>query len=97
MAKSQPEEKLAVEAGYWILYRYNPLLELEGKNPLQLDSKEPDFEKVKELLDSEVRFTSLKKAFPKRAKELQEQTVKNLKWRYNFYKRQASIDYSKED
>ncbi len=97
MAKSQPEEKLAVEAGYWTLYRYNPLLELEGKNPLQLDSKEPDFEKVKELLNSEVRFTSLKKAFPKRAKELQEQTVKNLKWRYNFYKRQASIDYSKED
>ena len=97
MAKSQPEEKLAVEAGYWTLYRYNPMLELEGKNPLQLDSKEPDFEKVKELLNSEVRFTSLKKAFPKRARELQEQTVKNLKWRYNFYKRQASIDYSKED
>ncbi len=97
MAKSQPEEKLAVEAGYWTLYRYNPLLELEGKNPLQLDSKEPDFEKVKELMNSEVRFTSLKKAFPKRAKELQELTVKNLKWRYNFYKRQASIDYSKED
>ncbi len=95
MARSQYEEKLAVEAGYWTLYRYNPLLELEGKNPLQLDSKEPDFEKLKEFHDLEVRFTSLKKAFPERAKELQEQALKNAQWRYNFYKRQAMLDYSK--
>jgi pyruvate-ferredoxin/flavodoxin oxidoreductase len=95
MARSQYEEKLAVEAGYWTLYRYNPLLELEGKNPLQLDSKEPDFEKLKEFHDLEVRFTSLKKAFPERAKELQEQALKNAQWRYNFYKRQSMLDYSK--
>jgi pyruvate-ferredoxin/flavodoxin oxidoreductase len=97
MARSQHEEKLAVEAGYWTLYRYNPLLELEGKNPLQLDSKEPDFEKLKEFHNLEVRFTSLKKAFPERAKELEEIALKNARWRYNFYKRQAEIDYSKED
>ncbi len=96
MARSQHEEKLAVEAGYWTLYRYNPLRELEGKNPLQLDSKEPDFEKLKEFHDLEVRFTSLKKTFPERAKELQEAALKNAIWRYNFYKRQAEIDYSKE-
>jgi len=97
MARSQYEEKLAVEAGYWIMYRYNPLLELEGKNPLHLDSKVPDFEKLKEFHDLEVRFTSLKKTFPERAKELQEVAIKNAKWRYNFYKRQADIDYSSED
>ena len=97
MARSQYEEKLAVEAGYWTMYRYNPLLELEGKNPLHLDSKEPDFEKLKDFHDLEVRFTSLKKTFPERAKELQEVALKNAKWRYNFYKRQAEIDFSSED
>lgn len=97
MNQSQLEEKLAVQAGYWTLYRYNPLLELDGKNPFQLDSKEPDFDKLKEFYDLEVRFTSLKKAFPERAKELQDLGVKNAKWRYNFYKRQANMDYSSEE
>ena len=97
MNRSQHEEKLAVEAGYWNLYRYNPLLEIEGKNPLQLDSKEPDFSKLKEFHDLEVRFASLKKTFPERAKELEKVALKNAQWRYNFYKRQASIDFSAED
>jgi len=97
MNLSQHEEKLAVEAGYWSMYRYNPLLELEGKNPLQLDSKEPDFEKLQAFHDLEVRFTSLKKTFPERAKELEAVALKNAKWRYNFYKRQAAIDFSSED
>ncbi len=97
MNRSQHEEKLAVEAGYWNLYRYNPLMELEGKNPLVLDSKEPDFNKLKEFHDLEVRFTSLKKTFPERAEELEKIALKNAQWRYNFYKRQASIDYSSED
>jgi len=97
MNRSQHEEKLAVESGYWNLYRYNPLLELEGKNPLMLDSKEPDFDKLKEFHNLEVRFTSLKKAFPERAEELEKVALKNAKWRYNFYKRQASLDYSSED
>jgi len=96
MAKVMDEEKFAVEAGYWNLYRYNPLLELEGKNPFQLDSKEPDFDKYKEFLDMEVRFTSLKKTFPERAKELQEHSLNNMKWRYNFYKRMAEMDYSEK-
>jgi len=97
MEQSQLEEKLAVQSGYWTLYRYNPMLELEGKNPFQLDSKEPDFDKLKEFYDLEVRFTSLKKAFPERAKELQDLGVKNAKWRYNFYKRQANLDYASEE
>jgi len=94
MAKVMDEEKFAVEAGYWNLYRYNPLLELEGKNPFQLDSKAPDFSKYKEFLDMEVRFTSLKKTFPERAGELQEKSLKNMQWRYNFYKRMADMDFS---
>lgn len=97
MDRSQHEEKLAVESGYWTLYRYNPMLELEGQNPFQLDSKEPDFERLPEYYDLEVRFTSLKKTFPERAKELQLQAVKNAKWRYNFYKRQVNMDYSSEE
>ena len=54
MGKSQAEEKKAVECGYWQLYRYNPLLEAEGKNPFQLDSKEPDYSKFREFLMGEV-------------------------------------------
>jgi pyruvate-ferredoxin/flavodoxin oxidoreductase len=96
MDRSQHEEKLAVESGYWTLYRYNPMLELEGQNPFQLDSKEPDFEKLPEYYDLEVRFTSLKKTFPEKAKDLQLQAVKNAKWRYNFYRRQSEMDYSQE-
>ncbi|MCX7697009.1 MAG: pyruvate:ferredoxin (flavodoxin) oxidoreductase [Bacteroidales bacterium] len=70
MSKAQEQQKLAVEAGYWFLYRYNPLLEKEGKNPFQLDSKEPDWSKFQSFLQSEVRFTALAKTFPKEASEL---------------------------
>ena len=62
MGKSQAEEKKAVECGYWQLFRFNPLLEAEGKNPFQLDSKEPDYTKFREFLMGEVRFNSLMKA-----------------------------------
>lgn len=96
MAKSQAEEKLAVEGGYWSLYRYNPMLEMEGKNPFQLDSKEPDWNKFEQFHNQEVRFLSLKKSFPERSRELNTLALKNAKWRYNWYKRQASMDYSEE-
>jgi pyruvate-ferredoxin/flavodoxin oxidoreductase len=94
MAESQAEEKYAVQSGYWSLYRYNPLLEKEGKNPFQLDSKEPDWDKYQNFLDMEVRFLTLKKSFPERAKELQQRAIKNAQWRYNYYKRLAEMDYS---
>ena len=64
LGKSQAEEKKAVECGYWQLYRYNPTLEEEGKNPFQLDSKEPDYSKFRDYLMGEVRFNSLLKAAP---------------------------------
>ncbi|CCZ10884.1 pyruvate:ferredoxin (flavodoxin) oxidoreductase [uncultured Culturomica sp.] len=93
MGKSQAEEKKAVECGYWQLYRYNPLLECEGKNPFQLDSKEPDFSKFREFLMGEVRFNSLVKAAPADAEKLFETTEANAKWRYEGYKRHAEMKY----
>ena len=94
MGATQKQTKDAVEAGYWQLYRYNPLLEAEGKNPFQLDSKEPDWSKFQDFLASEVRYSSLKKAFPREAVELFKAAEENAKWRYNTYKRYATMDYS---
>ncbi|MFP4064701.1 MAG: pyruvate:ferredoxin (flavodoxin) oxidoreductase [Bacteroidales bacterium] len=95
MGKTQQQTKDAVESGYWHLFRYNPLLEAEGKNPFQLDSKEPDWDKFSEFLNSEVRFSSLKKAFPKDASKLFKAAQEDAQWRYNQYKRHANMDYSK--
>jgi pyruvate-ferredoxin/flavodoxin oxidoreductase len=95
MGKTQDEEKKAVESGYWSLFRYNPLLEKEGKNPFQLDSKEPDWSKFQDFLNGEVRYTSLKKSFPKEADELFAAAEENAKWRYNSYKRYAAMDFAK--
>lgn len=89
MGLSQREEKLAVECGYWHLYRYNPLLENEGKNPFSLDSREPDWTKFQDFLKSEVRFSSLYKLFPDRAQELLERTEEFAKIRLETYKRLA--------
>lgn len=91
MGKSQLEAKLAVECGYWQLYRYNPLLEQEGKNPFVLDSKEPDFGKFREFLMGEVRYTSLQKEFPDKAETLFKAAEEDAKWRYNKYKRLAEM------
>ncbi len=93
MGKSQAEEKKAVECGYWQLYRFNPLLEAEGKNPFQLDSKEPDYTKFRDFLMGEVRFNSLMKAAPEDAEKLFEMTEANAKWRYEGYKRHAEMKY----
>ena len=85
MANAQTEEKRAVECGYWNLWRYDPRLEEEGKNPFQLDSKEPDWTKFQDFLKSEVRFSSLEKQFPEFAEELFKATEANAKWRYEKY------------
>ena len=90
MGLSQKEEKLAVECGYWHLYRYNPALEEEGKNPFTLDSKEPDWSKFQDFLKGEVRFASLYKMFPDEAGELLAKTEEFAKVRLNTYKRLAS-------
>ena len=84
----------AVKAGYWHLYRYNPELEAEGKNPMQLDSKEPQWELFQDFLRSEVRYTSLLKQFPDAAKELFIAAEDNAKWRYAGYKRLSEQQFA---
>ena len=87
MGLSQKEEKLAVECGYWHLYRYNPALEEQGKKAFSLDSKEPDWSKFQGFLQGEVRFSSLVKLNPERAAELLEKTEEYAKIRYSNYKK----------
>ena len=96
MGKSQAEEKAAVECGYWHLWRYNPALETEGKNPFTLDSKEPDWSKFQEFLKGEVRFASVLKQFPAEAAELFKAAEDNAKWRLRSYKRMASENWNLE-
>jgi pyruvate-ferredoxin/flavodoxin oxidoreductase len=97
MGKSQLEEERAVECGYWHLWRFNPALAEEGKNPFILDSKEPKWEKFQEFLQGEVRYTALLKQFPEGASELFKAAEENAKWRYNSYKRLAAEVYSTEN
>ena len=94
MGKSQAEEAKAVECGYWHLWRFNPALEAEGKNPFTLDSKEPDWSKFQDYLNGEVRFLSLKKALPNEAQELFDETEKAAQRRYQSYIRKSKEDWS---
>ena len=89
MGKAQAEEAAAVECGYWHLWRYNPELEKEGKNPFTLDSKEPQWDKFKDFLKGEVRYASVMKQYPSEAEELFQAAQDNALWRYNNYKRLA--------
>ena len=89
MGKSQQEEQKAVECGYWHLWRYNPELEKEGKNPFTLDSKEPDWDKFIDFLKGEVRYASVVKQYPEEAEELFAAAKENAQWRYNNYRRLA--------
>ena len=91
MARTQYQEKLAVECGYWHLWRYNPDEEKVGQNGFHLDSKEPDWDKFQDFIMSEVRYSSLMKTFPQEAKELFKVTQENAMWRYNQYKKLADM------
>lgn len=88
MGKTQQESKLAVESGYWPLYRFNPLLAKEGKNPFILDSKEPDGN-LQEFLGGENRFAALEKSFPDESIRLRAKIEKELKDRYEMLKKLA--------
>lgn len=94
MGKSQAEEAKAVECGYWHLWRYNPELAEEGKNPFSLDSKEPDWSKFHDFLLGEVRYLSVKKAYPNEAEELFSEAERMAKLRYNSYIRKSKEDWS---
>ncbi|MGM9707199.1 MAG: pyruvate:ferredoxin (flavodoxin) oxidoreductase [Prevotella sp.] len=97
MGKSQAEEGRAVECGYWHLWRYNPALAAEGKNPFSLDSKEPDWSKFHDFLMGEVRYLSVKKAYPNEAEELFAEAQKMAQQRYKTYVRQTKMDWSDEN
>ena len=96
LVNSQRQAKLAVECGYWPLFRFNPTLVNEGKNPFQLDSKEPNWDLYDEFLMSEGRYAQLKSTNKEHADELLEANKKDAQRRYRMYKRYQSMDYSEE-
>jgi len=96
MGKSQAEEARAVECGYWHLWRFNPELAEKGENPFLLDSKAPDWSKFQDFLMGEVRYLSVKKAYPKEADELFTEAEKMAKKRYNSYVRQTKMDWTED-
>jgi pyruvate-ferredoxin/flavodoxin oxidoreductase len=95
MGKSQEEGKLAVESGYWPLYRYNPELIKQGKNPFILDSKEPDGS-LQEFLGGEVRFAALEKSFPDESHRLRKKIEQEVMDRYHMLKMMADIGKSED-
>lgn len=94
MGRSQREQELAVECGYWHLWRFNPQLAEEGKNPFTLDSKEPNWANFRDFLLGEVRYMSVQKAYPNEADELFAQAEKMAKRRYQSYVRKSQEDWS---
>jgi len=93
MAKGMEEQKRAVESGHYPLFRFNPLMAAEGKNPLKLDSKEPSIS-YEDYAYNETRFKMLTKSKPERAKMLLEQAQKDIQSRWHLYKEWAAIEYS---
>ncbi len=91
MSQSQAEIAGAVKAGYWQLYRYDPKLKDDGKNPFVLDSKEPDFANFHDYLMGEERYSSLVKLYPDKSEEMFEKTRRDAMERYAFYKRLATV------
>ncbi|MGI6722399.1 MAG: pyruvate:ferredoxin (flavodoxin) oxidoreductase [Anaerovoracaceae bacterium] len=89
LTRTQSHIKDAVDCGYWHLYRYNPDLKEEGKNPFMLDSKEPNMEGFRDFILNQVRYSSLLKEFPERAEALFEKTESDAKDRYEGYKKLA--------
>ena len=94
MGKAQAEEAAAVACGYWHLWRYNPALEAEGKNPFSLDSKEPQWDGFQDFLKGEVRFASVMKQYPTEAADLFSACEEMAKKRYASYVRMSKMDWS---
>ncbi|KXG78442.1 pyruvate:ferredoxin (flavodoxin) oxidoreductase [Thermotalea metallivorans] len=92
MGTSVAQEKKAVEAGYWHLYRYNPQLKEQGKNPFVMDSKEPKAS-FREFLEGEIRYSQIMNVFPEVASELFAQAEKHAREKYEMYRRFADMQY----
>jgi pyruvate-ferredoxin/flavodoxin oxidoreductase len=96
MAKGMENQKLAVDSGYWPLFRFNPENLLEGKNPLKIDSKAPKI-KLEEYTYKETRYKMLTKSNPEGAKELLKQAQAHLLKKWKLYEQMAGFDYSSND
>ncbi len=88
MGKSQEEEKKAVDSGYWFLYRYDPRLREQGKNPFQLDSREPS-KNLRDFIMGEVRYHTLTLSFPEEAEKLHSELEEDMKQKYRKYRTMA--------
>ena len=95
MAHGFNHQKLAVDSGYWPIYRFNPENSLAGKNPLKLDFKGPKIP-VKDYLYTENRYKMLTKSHPERAKELLKMSQKHVKTVWKQYSHMADMDYSND-
>ena len=91
MASSMHEEKKAVDSGYWHLYRYDPRLKAEGKNPFQLDSKEPS-QTYRDFLNGEIRYSQLMNSFPEKATKLFEESERHAAERLEIYKMLSRLE-----
>jgi pyruvate-ferredoxin/flavodoxin oxidoreductase len=92
MTISQKQQKNAVDSGYWHLYRFNPALKQDGKNPFSLDSKEPVGDYA-EFLQSEVRYAVLLQKYgPEKVVEILAKAIQDSKDRYASYKRLAETE-----
>ncbi|HWQ29575.1 MAG TPA: pyruvate:ferredoxin (flavodoxin) oxidoreductase, partial [Negativicutes bacterium] len=89
MGRTQANTQQAVDCGYWHLWRFNPELKKEGKNPFTLDSKEPKSENFKKFLMDQVRYTSLVGAFPEEAEELFAKAEKEAREKFENYKKMS--------
>ena len=96
MGKTQLEQKLAVDSGYWPLYRYNPELTEQGKNPFQLESKAPDGS-LQEFLSGENRYAMLERFHPELSKAFREKIEKDYAERYDILTHLADADFSKAE
>lgn len=96
LTMSGEQAQLATACGYWPTYVYDPSLVAQGKNPLKITSKEPQWDRYEEFLLNEVRYNSLKKINPQHADELFAQNLSDAKRRYRQLKRLAAADYSDE-
>ena len=96
LANSMSQAKLATECGYWPTYRFDPKLLEEGKNPLQMDSKAPNWDKYRDFLMSEARYAQVTKINPEHAEELLEANRRYSQRRFRQLQRMAALDFSDE-
>ena len=97
LTQSAAQAKLATECGYWPTFRYDPRLVEQGKNPLQIDSKPPVWDKYQDYLLSEARYAQLSQINPDHAAELLAQNLNDAKARWSMYQRYKAMDNSKQE